>query len=660
MHPTSRSFLTVFCLLGASLPALADPSARVEDGGAVVATDGYTATVSLSNARIELKTPGKTYHLKTSIIQDGAWVEPTAPAGAPAVHQDDKGTNVEIVYPVTGNRQFILDVSAYKDLPGIYLVSKLKSLGALHSDYFFWSWEGNGKTPEVPGAVGPVARETDPATYDRIGAYDWVYLPEDTGGLALFSKQTVGFGPSTDHMAFLNAIPNNQLIGGGSSLNMGMGLVSVQTPQEAADLLRKLRARKIPALNVGVDMPSLSAVNYGRPAPKWARGIDKYNCWPFASCAPKQWGDAEIKEWFADFPLVSHIPNDPAIIARLHKARRHAIMYINFMEMLDSVAQKAVGPKGEAYFKGNWEQIVDHENMDLSKHPNWIAYDKEGKARQSVWGAQANVPGLYNTCLHQADLQDAAIAQLKKVMALGVDGIFIDNAGPIQECYGDQFGKHTHSDGKTNTEMYNLLMQRVYKVVKSYGDDKIVILNSGITPDQWAYSDVQMWESCLYGSGVVAPTTEWPDAKYMGELQADAERHGKVPVILSYFLDQPAAVRSDRVLYTYAYARLYGMGWGDWYSAMGNECEKRASRDLYAVDLGKPQGKVLANGRAYSRMFEKGIALVNPERQPQTITIDTPRDGDLRDVCFDGTLTADGKKLTVTLRPQSGRVLLWK
>jgi len=641
--------------------AFAAPEARVDGSNAIVTTDGYRAAISLDNARIELQTPERAYHLKTSIIQDGTWVEPTIGTTPPVVRSSAGSSTVEITYPVAGNREFILDVSAYKDVPGIYLVSRLKNLGAVHSDYYFWSWEGGYKSYQVPGAAGIETQTPDSKNYDRFGVYDWVYLPETTGGLAVFTKQTLGRGPDGDLMTFINTVPNNLMVSRGASMDMGLGLVSVESAQDAAKVFSVISKKNIPALNVTVQKQSFADVDYGRPAPKWVRNIDKYNCWPFVKCIPSQWTDSSIKEWFGDFPLMSHIPNDPDLIRRLHKAGRHPVMYINFMEMLNSEIQKQTGPKGEGYLKGNWGQIVDHENMDLAKHPNWIAYDKDGKARQSVWGLSANVPGLFNTCLHQMDLQDAAVEQLKKIMALGVDGIFIDNAGPIQDCFGDKFGKHAHAfPEKSNTEMYEMLMKRVYKVVKSYGDDKIVIINSGITLNQWSYSDVQMWESCLYGSGVVAPTTQWDDAKYIGELQQDALKHGKVPVILSYFFDQPAAVRMDRALYTYAYARLYGMGWCDWFSAMGNECEIKASRDLYAADLGTPSGKVISVNRAYYRVFEKGIALVNPDKQSRTITVDIPRDGSLRDVCFDGTLTAMDNKLILTLRPQSGRVLLWR
>lgn len=658
----------------AALPAcaLADPSARVEGGQAIVTSDGYKAAINLSDARITLDMPAHPYHLKTSIILDGAWVEPTTAAKAPAIHTTAGSATVEVTYPVAGNREFTVDVSAYKNAPGIYIVSRLKNLGQLHSDYYFWSWEGGYASYQVPAdsvshAGAPshpgeiVTIKADPATYGRFGAFDWVYLPEEQGGLAVFTKQTLGRGPDSDRMTFLNAIPNNQMVDRGGSMDMGMGLVSVKDPQEAARVYDAVRKQSIPALNVTVKNQAFRDVDYGKPAPKWARNIDKYNCWPFVSCAPSQWTDADLKEWFGDFPLMSHVPNDPALIRRCHKAGLHVVMYINFMEMLNSEVQKAIGAKGAGYLNDNWGKIVDHENMDLAKHPNWVAYDKDGKARQSVWGAQTNVPGLYNTCLQQLDLHDAAIEQLKKVMALGVDGIFIDNAGPIQECYGDKFGKHTHAmPGKTNTEMYEMLMKRVYKVVKSYGNDKIVVINSGITPGQWSYSDVQMWESCLYGSGVVTPTTQWEDAKYMGELQQDALRHGKTPVIMSYFFDQPVAVRSDRALFTYAYARLYGMGWCDWFSMMGNDCDKKASRDLYSAQLGKAAGKVVPVNRVYYRLFDQGIAVVNPEKTERTITIDTPRDGALRDVCFDDTLSSAGGKVTLTLRPQSGRVLLWK
>lgn len=642
---------------------VAAPGVQVGGDKATVTSGGYQASISLANARIDLQTPRKTYHLKTSILYNGAWVEPAATVGAPVPHTGGDASTVEITYNVAGNRQFIVDLSAYRNVPGIYLVSRLKNLGPVRTDYYFWSWEGGYDSYQVPGDTDASVEtvKANPADYSRFGAYDWVYLPEQGGGLAAFTKQTLGRGPDGDKITFLNSIPNNQIVGKGGSMDMGVGLVDAKDAHAAASLFPILAKKNIPALNVAFRPQALKGVDYGKPAPRWVRNIDKYNCFPFAGCIPATWTDAEIKEWFSDFQLISHVPNDRALIARFHKAGMHVIMYVNFMEILNSEIQKQAGPKGAGYLNDNWGKIVDHENMDLARHLNWVAYDQNGNARQSAWGVQTNVPGLFNTCLHQMDLHDAAVQQVKDIMATGVDGIFIDNAGPIQDCFGDKFGKHKHAyPEKSNTEMYDMLMKRVYKVVKSYGDDKIMAINSGINPDQWSYSDVQMWESCLYGSGVVAPTSTWEDAKYSGELQQDAIRHGKVPVILSYFDAQPIGVRADKALYTYAYSRLYNIGWGDWFTIMGRECDVKMARAIYSAKLGKPAGGVVSSGRAYYRVFQNGVALVNPDKQARTVTLTVPHNGVLNDVCFDDTLTAKNRTLTVELRPASGKVLLWK
>lgn len=667
--PRKQSFMPLFLpvalllFAGAAFAQRVAPLAQAGREGVTIESPGHRAVLSLATGAIELTTPYHTYHLRVNIDNVGSWTQPAAATGRPDVRRDPDGVRVAVTYPVTRQREFVIELAAYRDLPGIYLLSRLRNLGETRSDYYYWYWEGGEDRCFVPGAGGPLEQKLDPRGSERLGAQAWVYLPGAGGGLAAFSAGTLGRGGRD---MFLNALPNHQYISKGQSMDMGIGLAGVTTVTEAIKAGEALRGRKIPALEVKANLPELK-LDYGRPAPAWARGIDKYNLFG-SSVLPRDWTPAEIKAWCGGFPILSHVANDKGVIDRFHAAGHRVLMYLNFMEMLDSEVQQRAGARGRGYLEGNWGRIVDHENMDVARHRNWIAYDERGRAMQSVWGAQTGVPGLYSLCLFQGDLHQAVVEQAKKIMALGVDGIFIDNAAEIRDCHGDQFGKHTHgAPGRTNTEKYRILMKEVYDTVKSFGGDKVVMQNSGIIPGQWAYCDIQMAESAFYGSGVRARLSEWIDQQYVAQVNEEAMRHGKVAVHLNYFASQTDAERIPHALYTYAFTRFFDYGWADWFTLAGSRTNRadaiRKARELYDVRLGEARGGMREEGPGGAvkyRAYENGMVLANVGKTTATVTLGMGRDGELRDIGHDRTLTAHDGILKVDLAGDEGRVLVWQ
>ena len=102
------------------------------------------------------------------------------------------------------------------------------------------------------------------------------------------------------------------------------------------------------------------------------------------------WSDKDVHEWLSDFALISHIPNDSNLIRLCHEAGIKVIIYVNFMEMLDTKAQLS-DPKGKPYYDG-WAKNPGCELVDLKDHPNWICIDNDGKRQQSLWGLQTICP----------------------------------------------------------------------------------------------------------------------------------------------------------------------------------------------------------------------------------------------------------------------------
>lgn len=313
------------------------------------------------------------------------------------------------------------------------------------------------------------------------------------------------------------------------------------------------------------------------------------------------------------------------------------IPYVNYMELLNTEIEAKA--RGRVYYE--WTQAVDHDALDLVNHPDWICIDKDGKDVPSIWGSNNGHPGLFYTCFHQQGLHDAALAQVRKLMEMGADGVFIDNAGPVAECFGAQFGKHRHPETGSNTKMYQRLQQEVYELVKSFGTDRIVMINSGIIPEQWAWSDAQMWESCICGAGTAERMQEWIELEYEGRIHAEAVRHGKVPVILSY-LD----------------ARLYGFPWADWFTLSKTDHDKRLAKATYVARLGKPLGPPKQSGKVWYREFEKGLVVLNPESTTIYCVVPVRSTGSFDDAGYDRTFVSSAGKLRLEMLPESGRVMV--
>lgn len=648
----------IICLGGSGSIVDAAPKVDVGKDAVIVSNGDHSLTIHLADSRLTLKTQFHTYALRTSINQPGTWVEPQHAISKPVVQTSKDFAHIEAEFPVVDNRRFMLKVDAYGGIPGFFITSSLKNLGGPRQEYFFWSWEGGYDNYFVPGDKGFEKREPIHNDWGRFGYSDWTYLPGQDGGLAVCTNGTLGRGPDSDKSSFINALPNYQYLVRGQSLDIGFGIAGAASPADAGKIYSNIRSKKIPALFSGPAAAKSLGIDYGKPAPKWVRDLEVYNIFPWLVYAPKAWTDQEIHDWLKPFPLMEEVPHDKAIIARCHKAGVKVVSYINFYELLNSEVQLK-DPKGRGYYDG-WAAIAGHELVDLKDHPDWISYYPDGKPHQSAWGSSNDIPGLTNVCLHNPEIIKAALLQTKMIMDLGVDGVFIDCAADIPECYGDKLGKHVHIDKRSNTAIYEELERKIYELVKSYGDDKVVMQNSGILPDHWAYCDVQMWESCMFGSGREAKMHTWSDLDYAWRLHSEAVKHGKVPIILSYFMDQPQDRIRECALYTYAYARICNFAWGDWFTMMGKSAEKKMSAELYSAKLGKSKGEAIYSGNVIYRLFENGVAILNPAQSAAMVDIKTVRSGRLRDVCYNRSLISSQGKLAVGMEPESGRVLLWE
>jgi len=163
---------------------------------------------------------------------------------------------------------------------------------------------------------------------------------------------------------------------------------------------------------VAVGLLAVAASAYGA-APEWFRKAEVYNGWY------KAWDEKVIGEKMKGIPFVVGAPPDKKLVEAAHKQGTKVITYITLYQM----------PLDEVY-----------QGSKLVDHPDWIVINAQGERARSVFWGTENI-GWYEVCANNASYRKAALAYIRKVLASGVDGLFIDNAAPPAQCYGEKFGK---------------------------------------------------------------------------------------------------------------------------------------------------------------------------------------------------------------------------
>ena len=640
----SLTVITFVALAAASAPAA--PTLDATSDSVTISSGTQTLTVHLADGTLRLDTPYGSYDLTVNINSRSGWVHPGRAAVPPKLYRGKDSVAALITFPVPDDRTMTLHIDAYPGIDAVFAKSGVTGLFGSRHDYYFWSWNQKTDNCTLEGANGPETIKVE-SKQTRLPYSDWVYLPDKTGGLAVMTSGIVGLMPGRP---FINALPRWRFLRPGETLDIGFGLAGAADASEAAALSKLARAKAIPALK-RFSAAKQANVDYGLPAPDWLRNADMFNGWY------GKWTADMINDWMKCFSLIVGVPASKSTIEKAHEAGLRVIVYVNYMELQNSEVQMAA--KGRLYRQP--DEATPADLLDLAKHPDWTCIDSEGNPRRSDWGISQDIAGLFATCFHQADLRQNALTHVCNIMNLGADGVFIDNAVPVRECYGPKFGKHVHPDAaETNTDAYELLQREIYKLVKTFGSDKIVMQNSGIAPSHWAYCDAQMWEGFAFDSKHGEPVNDWPELDYAAQEHAEAVRRGKVPVILSCFSAVPADRRREAVLYTYAYTRLHGWLLADWFDLIKSPESHQLARAIYSVRLGRPLSDAKRVGDLLYRAFEKGIVILNPTKSKLTTTIPTAHDGTLTDVAYDRDLTASGGSVRVEMAPESGRVLVWR
>ena len=403
-------------------------------------------------------------------------------------------------------------------------------------------------------------------------------------------------------------------------------------------------------------------------APKWLQEAEVFNGWYPA------WSDEVIRERLPGFPVIvrgGDREHDTDWIRKAHAEGIRVILYLSYHTWRwkfepDEDKRDALTEGEIQRIKESEKKIGDIRELEdwaLVSHPEWILYDEDGNApspfEPSYQGGTIREP-----CMNTPGVVEACLELTKALMDGGADGIFVDNVHPSPECYGPRFGKHEHIEpDRSNLEMYKVLLGKVRELVKSYGEDKIVMLNSGDADLQFApYGDCLMWESYICSHAWNNHRPDWEGVRHIAEEFGDYVRGGGTVGALSYVGHTTYGAKED-AFWSYVCARLSGFLWADWFTSKDTD-----GWGLYRVRLGRPMGEMREIQGVWYRLFEHGCVALNPEGEgsppeqlamipPRTAALPVGRDRLTFTDCYTGTsIPVQQGKLVLTILPCSARV----
>ncbi len=636
-------FATINCIAADEMPNVTSTSDFI-----TVRVKDQNISLSLTNGTLTYQTLQGSWNISGSFLSDkGEGWDPLSSAdGKPVIKKGKDYVTASAVFPITDKRKLTVELSAYKGIPAVFVVTRLTRLDCTRGEYYFWQTGINFNSFISPGFTGDEETKVDPKDWQAYDNKDWMLLRSNgTSTVMVMPGAKTGRSPGENGSLYFHAVPASYNVSPGGYQNCSFGLANASSVAEAREIYSQAVERKVPALGFipGVEKPA-----YGDKSPGWLQKAENYTLYyqPAAT-----WTDELFNSKLKYYPLIVGSTPDKKALNMCHKAGIKLLVYVNYMELLDT--ERLIKGGREVYYE--WSESIDHDSRDLKNHPDWFCRDNSGNIMRSAFAVNTNNPGLHYTCFHQKGLQEAAIKQIKLIMEAGYDGVFIDNAMSVPDCYGDKFSKHKHTPGMSNTKMYEELQKKIYTTVKSFGNDRIVMQN-GMLPSHWSYCDSWMAESMPFNTGKMS--NDWSELRWMGIEHKGAQEHGKVPVILPYLAEMPTDKLKDSALFSMAYGRLYGFLWTDCMALLDRPETSEFGRELCSMKLGNPVGDIEQPKRILFREFKHGFAFLNPTKIPVTITIPDNTRSTYKNVGFNETIEAKTKKLTITIPPESGRALL--
>ena len=342
--------------------------------------------------------------------------------------------------------------------------------------------------------------------------------------------------------------------------------------------------------------------------------------------------------------LISHVPHSPTAFKQAHEQGFRVIPYVHFSCI-------------HSYYAD--------QDVFLFQHPEILFKDVKGKwVHLSMDGTDRLFR--YQVCANNPSYWNLSLTYVKKLMDWGADGVFIDNVQKREECFAPEFTKtnpefgpyvHEHLfPDATHYYAFDRFLQTIRSLVKSYGDDKVVVLNSGIGTEFQKNGDCCTWESFIYSWSWEGrhQNQNWTSIKEQIKSYDWFIKGGRRITALSY-LDPLRKEVKDDAYWAFCAARLTGMIW--WSTLKNTEAEQ-----LYQVHMGKSLQPLQEVNQIAYKTFENGIIVLNDNIENKAITINLPSEfyhKQLLDL-FDGKKRVeivDGH-INVTIPMQAARIFV--
>jgi len=341
-------------------------------------------------------------------------------------------------------------------------------------------------------------------------------------------------------------------------------------------------------------------------------------------------------------PLISHVPHSKKAFEEAHKQGFRVIPYVHFTDIHTFYADQDVF-------------MFQHPEVLLKdERAHWVHIPMDGSDRAFRFLTCANSPSYWKMSLDY----------VKKMMDWGANGIFIDNVGKRVPCFGPKYDgrnpefppynhEHLFPDA-SHDYAWDRLLQAMRTLVKSYGEDKIVLLNSGIGTQFQKNGDCCMWESFIYSWAWEGRRHTWADVKKRAQENEWFLKAGRrIDALSTINRSRPQA--KDDAFWAFSAARLVDFIWSAGLSGTGAEV-------LYQAHMGKGLEPFMeTNGLVY-RTFENGIIVLNDSDEDKNTEIPVFagfRDKRLMDLYNDSQiLQVRNKKLKVSVPKKSARVYI--
>ena len=406
----------------------------------------------------------------------------------------------------------------------------------------------------------------------------------------------------------------------------------------------------------------MEEIKKDKQIPQWFKKVSMVNSW-------QKWHKRGIDaKKMVGIPLFINVQTKEEI-ANVHQIKARAITYISFMDVFVDfgVAKEEWGGKG---------MRIPYSNA----YPEILLINREGRFVNTLMDNSYRM-NRYLVCPNNPTYVKKAIECVRRIMDMGSDGLFIDNVdGCGKECYGENlhvgYVEHYHSvateapgvklfdprikalkkhkhlyPGKDNKYAFTELLRKVREIVKSYGKEKIIVLNGGF--DFIENADATMIESYICSWAWKGRNMNWGKIKEEAKKYKSLLKSGKQVIALSY-LGYPASTVKDDAFFCYSAARLCGYIWTDYQTIGDNEANK-----LYQVNLGKVKTGLLSISGIDYKIYESGIIAINGNKEKRKVKLNLEKllsYTHFKDLYSDKEIKVKDKSLVVEIPGESGRV----